>query len=42
MRAFELARHGFVLEGGRVTLHGAASELARNPAVREAYMGLAS
>jgi len=41
MTAFELARRGFVLDAGRVTLHGPTSELARNPTVREAYMGLA-
>ncbi|MBI2015332.1 MAG: ABC transporter ATP-binding protein [Candidatus Rokubacteria bacterium] len=41
MTAFELAGRGFVLDAGRVTLHGPTSELARNPTVREAYMGLA-
>jgi branched-chain amino acid transport system ATP-binding protein len=39
--AFELARRGFVLDQGRVVLSGPTSELARNPTVREAYMGLA-
>jgi len=38
--AFELAQRGFVLESGRVTLSGATSELANNPIVQEAYMGI--
>ena len=40
MTAFELAHRGFVLESGRVTLHGMTKELADDPTVREAYMGL--
>lgn len=40
MTAFELARRGFVLESGRVTLSGPTSELANNPAFQEAYMGI--
>ncbi len=38
--AFELAGRGFVLEAGRVTLSGPTSELANNPTVQEAYMGI--
>ena len=38
--AFELAQRGFVLESGRVTLSGATSELANNPIVQQAYMGI--
>ncbi len=38
--AFELAGRGFVLDSGRVTLAGSTADLARNPVVREAYMGL--
>ncbi len=38
--AFELAQRGFVLESGRVTLSGVTSELANNPTVQEAYMGI--
>jgi len=41
MTAFELAGRGFVLDSGRVTLVGSTADLARNPVVREAYMGLA-
>ena len=40
MTAFDLAHRGFVLESGRVTLHGLTKNLADNPTVREAYMGL--
>jgi len=38
--AFELAQRGFVLESGRVTLSGPTEELAHNPMVQEAYMGI--
>ena len=31
---------GFIVDRGRLTLSGPARELAGNPAVREAYMGL--
>jgi len=37
--ALELADHAYVLENGRVTLAGAARELAQNPQVRRAYLG---
>lgn len=40
MIAFELARRGFVLESGRVTISGLAADLANNPTVQEAYMGI--
>jgi branched-chain amino acid transport system ATP-binding protein len=40
MTAFELAHQGYVLESGRVTLHGLTQELADDPTVRESYMGL--
>jgi len=40
MIAFELARRGFVLESGRVTLSGFTADLANNPTVQEAYMGI--
>jgi branched-chain amino acid transport system ATP-binding protein len=39
--AFELASRGFVLDSGRVVLSGTTAELAGNPTVRAAYMGLA-
>ena len=40
MTAFELARRGFVLESGRVTINGLTSDLANDQTVREAYMGI--
>jgi branched-chain amino acid transport system ATP-binding protein len=40
MAGLELANRGFIVDRGRVTLSGPARELAGNPAVREAYMGL--
>jgi branched-chain amino acid transport system ATP-binding protein len=38
--ALELATRGYVLESGRVTLEGTASQLRANPAVVSAYLGL--
>jgi len=40
MTAFELARHGFVIEQGLVDLKGTTEVLAENPAVRQAYLGI--
>jgi branched-chain amino acid transport system ATP-binding protein len=40
MTAFEVARHGFVIETGRVTMHGPTSMLSQNPAIRQAYLGM--
>ncbi|MCD4738416.1 MAG: ABC transporter ATP-binding protein [Anaerolineae bacterium] len=37
--AFSIAHRGYVLETGSVQLEGPAAELARNPQVREAYLG---
>ena len=42
MAGLELAGRAFIVDRGRVTLSGPAADLARNPAVREAYMGLAA
>ena len=41
MTAFELARRGFVVDRGRVVAAGPTADLANDPAVREAYMGVA-
>ncbi len=38
--ALALADHAYVLEGGRVVKEGAASLLARDPGLREAYLGV--
>ncbi len=40
MTAFEIAQHGFVIETGRVEMRGTTKELAENPAVRQAYLGM--
>lgn len=40
--ALRLASSGFVLDTGRMVLSGASSELAANPMVREAYLGVAA
>ena len=40
MTAFEIARHGFVIETGRVGMQGATKDLAEDPAIRQAYLGL--
>jgi branched-chain amino acid transport system ATP-binding protein len=37
--ALEVADYGYVLETGRITLHGPGQELLRNDRVREAYLG---
>ena len=38
--ALSVAHHVYVLETGRIVLHGAASEVAANPQVRAAYLGI--
>ncbi len=37
--ALEVADYGYVLENGRITLHGDGPTLLRNPAVMAAYLG---
>jgi len=37
--ALSIAHHGFVLETGRITLHGPASELLASETIRQAYLG---
>jgi branched-chain amino acid transport system ATP-binding protein len=39
--ALGLAERAYVLENGRIQLTGASAELARNPDVRRAYLGVA-
>lgn len=38
--ALELADRGYVLDHGRITLSGTSQDLAANPAVRQAYLGI--
>lgn len=40
LTAFEIARHGFVIETGRVQMRGTTTSLAENPAIRRAYLGV--
>lgn len=39
--ALSLADRGYVLENGRIRLHGASAKLERNSQVRQAYLGVA-
>lgn len=39
-QALKVGTRAYVLETGKVTLEGSAAELAENPKVREAYLGL--
>ena len=41
INALELADRAYVVDHGRVTKTGPAMNLADDPAIREAYMGLA-
>jgi branched-chain amino acid transport system ATP-binding protein len=38
--ALSLARHGYILENGKVVLDGSAAELRHDPDVREFYLGM--
>jgi branched-chain amino acid transport system ATP-binding protein len=39
--ALEVADYGYILETGQIVLEGAGKDLARNDAVRKAYLGIA-
>lgn len=39
MTALELSHHAYVMDTGRMVRHGVSSDLLRDPAVREAYLG---
>jgi branched-chain amino acid transport system ATP-binding protein len=38
-RAHQLAKRGYVMESGEITLEGEAKSLLHDPKVREAYLG---
>jgi branched-chain amino acid transport system ATP-binding protein len=38
-RALEISSAGYVLETGKINLHGASAELRQNPLVQSAYLG---
>jgi branched-chain amino acid transport system ATP-binding protein len=40
MQSIEVANTAFVLEQGQIALHGKASELLNNPALKASYLGL--
>ena len=40
-QALAASHRAYVMETGRVTLSGLSADLARNPAVRQAYLGRA-
>jgi len=40
LQSLQLARHGYVLENGRIVLQGAGDELSRSEHVRKAYLGM--
>jgi branched-chain amino acid transport system ATP-binding protein len=40
MTALEIASHGFVVEQGRVEIRGSTQSLAKNPSIRQAYLGM--
>jgi len=37
--ALDIADSAYVLEGGRIVLHGPAADVARDPAILRAYLG---
>ena len=39
-RALTLVQRAYVLEGGKVIMHGSSAELANNPQVQAAYLGM--
>jgi ABC-type branched-subunit amino acid transport system ATPase component len=38
--AIEIARHGLIIETGRVSKSGTTATLADDPAIRQAYLGM--
>jgi branched-chain amino acid transport system ATP-binding protein len=40
LTAFDIARHAFVIETGRVSMSGTTEVLGNDPRIRKAYMGL--
>ena len=38
--ALELSQHAFVMDSGRIMLNGPSKNLANDPFVREAYLGV--
>jgi branched-chain amino acid transport system ATP-binding protein len=40
MQALETAHRGYLLETGRITLHGNATDLIQNDFIRVSYLGI--
>ena len=40
LTAFELADHAYVVETGRISVDGVPTELADDPRIRQAYLGM--
>ena len=40
--ALRIAQYGYVVQTGRIALHGPAQDLLTNPAIRDAYLGQAA
>jgi len=40
--ALQLAHYGYVMENGKIVMEGEASDLRKNPDVKEFYLGVAS
>jgi branched-chain amino acid transport system ATP-binding protein len=38
--ALDIADRAYVLENGRIVMHGRGGDLRRDPAVRKAYLGV--
>jgi branched-chain amino acid transport system ATP-binding protein len=38
--AIRQCHYGYVMDGGRIVLHGTSEQLAKNPDVQEFYLGL--
>jgi branched-chain amino acid transport system ATP-binding protein len=40
LSSLSIARYGYVMENGRVTLYGSSRELLEDPGIKESYLGL--
>jgi branched-chain amino acid transport system ATP-binding protein len=39
-KSLDVARHAYVVENGRIAAHGPAADIADDPRIRQAYLGL--
>ena len=40
MTALEVSQYAYVMDAGRIVTHGSSNILLRDPAVRDAYLGV--